>query len=329
MRLVPTRRRLFSGILTLAMIGGLLVLSAVPAWAISLSPTALDFGKVRIGATETIDIAVTLTPGYQIGSISTSNFHVVDGGAGNCLGVVGPAPCALQYFGHPTGVGVVNGLFSVSECLFVNGGGCNAVQSSWTIEGVANVAPACQDVSASVRAGSAVDLNLDCTDTDPITYAVITPPQHGSATLTPATGAVNYVPDTGYTGPDSFTYQADDGLAYPASNVATTNIDVLPRPDRPSPTPTERFVLNLSRVGKGWITSDPAGINCGKDCTGDFAEGSHVTLTAKARAGWEFKRWRYRCKGQGKVCTIDVTSNFRAVAVFVRPPIVGEDRDRS
>jgi hypothetical protein len=87
--------------------------------------------------------------------------------------------------------------------------------------------------------------------------------------------------------------------------------------------------VNLSKVGKGRITSDPAGINCGSDCTGDFAEGSHVTLTAKARAEWEFKRWRYRCKGQGEVCTIEVTSNFRAMAVFVRPPIVGGDRNRS
>ena len=75
--------------------------------------------------------------------------------------------------------------------------------------------------------------------------------------------------------------------------------------------------------------SDPAGINCGATARETFDEGSEVTLTAKARTGWEFKRWRYRCKGQGKVCTIEVSSNFRAMAVFVRPPIVGGDRNRS
>jgi hypothetical protein len=229
----------------------------------------------------------------------------------------------------PSGVGFAFFQFVATE--FMGGGLINSSIGGIVGEGVVNAAPVCQDVSASVRTGSAVDLNLDCTDTDPITYAVITPPQHGSATLTPATGAVNYTPDAGYTGPDSFTYQADDGLAFPASNVATANMNVRPKADHPSPspTPTERFSLNLSKVGKGKIVSDPAGIDCGSDCTGDFAEGSHVTLTAKARAGWEFKRWRYRCKGQGEICTIEVTSNFRAMAVFVRPPIVGVDRDRS
>ena len=213
------------------------------------------------------------------------------------------------------------------------GGGGAVVSPGGAIFGaaVANAAPVCQDISNNVVPNTPADLTLPCTDTDPITYAVITPPQHGTATLTPATGAVNYVPNAGYTGPDSFTYQADDSIAYPASNVATANITVRPRAEHPSPapSPTPTFVLNLSKAVGGRVTSDPAGINCGNDCTGDFAEGTQVTLTAKARAGWEFKRWRYRCKGQGKVCTIEVTSNFRAMAVFVRPPIVGVDRNRS
>jgi len=114
-------------------------------------------------------------------------------------------------------------------------------------------------------------------------------------------------------------------VAYPASNVATANIQVTPHPTGPDPTPTptpiERFSLNLSKVGHGRIVSDPAGINCGSDCAEMFDEGSQVTLTAKARAGWEFKRWRYRCRGQGKVCTIEVTSNFRAVAIFKAVPV--------
>ena len=64
--------------------------------------------------------------------------------------------------------------------------------------------------------------------------------------------------------------------------------------------------------------SDPAGIDCGKTCSAAFEEGSTVTLTATARAGWHLKRWRFGCKGQGVVCTLDMTSNRRARAVFVR-----------
>jgi hypothetical protein len=53
-----------------------------------------------------------------------------------------------------------------------------------TAEGVANAAPVCQNVATSTVKNRATDLNR-CTDADPITYAVITSPQHGSVTLTP------------------------------------------------------------------------------------------------------------------------------------------------
>jgi len=315
------------------MIGSLLVLSAAPAWALSVSPNPLDFGKIRVGHTETLDLAVTIASGFRYGDpiLSVTGSAAVVLSNGTCVvGVLSPGPCVVQLSMNPSVPSVTQGHLTIQQCTTTGGGVCGAPWStdtvSFTGEGVANAAPVCQDVSASVRTGSAVDLNLDCTDTDtdPITYAVITPPQHGSLALGIG-GDLNYVPYAGYTGPDSFTYQADDGIAYPASNVATASITVRPRTAHPSPspTPTERFVVNMSKVGKGRIVSDPVGINCGIDCTGEFDEGSQVTLTAKARAGWEFMRWRYRCKGQGKVCTIEVTSNFRAMAVFVRPPVVG------
>ena len=342
MRLVPTRRRLFSGILTLAMVGGLLVLSAAPAWAISVSPTTIDFGKIREGNnSQTVDLTISISSGYKFSDFYGSFSGALFGYSyfGTCFpAFVGPGTCDLHLTllweysspGPSPSLGVASGTFVASE-VPTGGGAASTSNLSITAEGVANAAPQCNNVSASVTAGLAGSFNLSCTDTDPITYAVVSPPQHGTATLTPATGAVNYVPNAGYTGPDSFTYQADDGI-YPASNVATASITVRPKADHPSPspspTPTPTFELNLSKAAGGRVTSDPAGINCPNDCTGDFAEGTQVTLTAKARAGWEFKRWRYRCKGQGEVCMIDVTSNFRAMAVFVRPPIVRGDRNR-
>lgn len=332
MRLVLTRRRLFSGILTLAMIGSLLVLSAVPAGAISVSPS-LDFGKVRVGATKTLVQTVTLSSGFGFvgGTVGFSDpTGVFVRSFGTCTGATGPGTCTVNAEMTLLGVGIVTHPASLTECP-VGGGGCSNAFDIITAEGVANAAPVCQNVATSTVKNRATDLNLDCTDADPITYAVITSPQHGSVTLTPGTGAVNYVPDFGYTGPDSFTYQADDGVAYPASNVSMASITVEPREDQPSPTPIERFQLTLSTIGEGKIVSDPAGINCGHDCTGDFEDGSEVTLTAKARAGWEFKRWRswrYGCRGQGEVCTIEISKDRKAIAVFVRPPIVGGDRNR-
>jgi len=58
-------------------------------------------------------------------------------------------------------------------------------------------------------------------DGDPLTAIKQSDPAHGSLTFH-ADGSFVYTPTVGYTGPDSFQYQANDGLA--DSNVATVNI---------------------------------------------------------------------------------------------------------
>jgi len=56
-----------------------------------------------------------------------------------------------------------------------------------------------------------------------LTASVVDSPQNGSLILN-ANGSFLYTPDTGYSGPDSFTYKAYDGQAY--SNTAAVNITV-------------------------------------------------------------------------------------------------------
>jgi hypothetical protein len=64
-------------------------------------------------------------------------------------------------------------------------------------------------------------------DTDPqgraLSAFLVSGPIHGVVALA-GDGTVRYTPNTNYTGPDSFTYQANDGLA--SSNVATVNLMV-------------------------------------------------------------------------------------------------------
>ena len=91
-----------------------------------------------------------------------------------------------------------------------------------------------------------------------------------------------------------------------------------PPPPPPPPPGVVTHEVRASRVGHGTIVSDPVGIECGSTCTASFEEGSSVILMATARPGWHLDRWRYGCAGQGSVCTLDVTSNRRARAVFVR-----------
>ena len=60
-------------------------------------------------------------------------------------------------------------------------------------------------------------------DGNPLTAAVVTSVSHGSLTLNP-NGGFSYTPTAGYVGPDSFTYQANDGTAN--SNTATVSLTV-------------------------------------------------------------------------------------------------------
>ena len=72
------------------------------------------------------------------------------------------------------------------------------------------------------------------TDTDPLTALKLSDPLHGTLTFN-SNGSFTYVPATGYTGDDTFTYKANDGKD--DSNTATVTIHVnegTPPPPLPS-----------------------------------------------------------------------------------------------
>ena len=78
-------------------------------------------------------------------------------------------------------------------------------------------------VTVPVTVGSPITLIATDVENDPLTYAIITPPSNGSLSGTPPN--VIYTPNPTYTGPDQFTYEADDGSL--PSNTATVSITVL------------------------------------------------------------------------------------------------------
>ena len=87
--------------------------------------------------------------------------------------------------------------------------------------------PACTDGAISTNEDVSKSGTLDCTDADPLTFAVGTGPDHGSVTIDDAsTGDFTYDPDPDYFGPDSFTFtasDADDGTSGPATMSVTVN----------------------------------------------------------------------------------------------------------
>ena len=97
--------------------------------------------------------------------------------------------------------------------------------------------PACAAVSASTLEGTPVGVTLAGTDPnvgDTLTYTT-TPPAHG--TLSGTAPALTYTPEAGYTGPDSFTYTANDGTAScdPAGVVSLTVTAPTPTTAAPAP----------------------------------------------------------------------------------------------
>ncbi|CAK0748295.1 exported hypothetical protein [Gammaproteobacteria bacterium] len=81
--------------------------------------------------------------------------------------------------------------------------------------------------------------------------------------------------------------------------------------------PNHKLIITKSGTGNGTVTSAPAGINCGVDCSEDFAPGAKVTLTAKAATGSTFAGWSGvdNCPGTG-TCTVTMNAGATVTATF-------------
>jgi len=74
-----------------------------------------------------------------------------------------------------------------------------------------------------------------------------------------------------------------------------------------------KATLTVSTTGTGTVTSSPAGINCGSTCSGSYASGTSVTLTATAGTNYSFTGWSGACTGTGScVVTMDATKSVTA-----------------
>lgn len=70
--------------------------------------------------------------------------------------------------------------------------------------------------------------------------------------------------------------------------------------------------------GKGLITSNVGGINCGRTCTASIARGTAVTVTAVPEPGFSFVNFTGGCTGTATSCTITVNSSRSVQANFTR-----------
>ena len=75
--------------------------------------------------------------------------------------------------------------------------------------------------------------------------------------------------------------------------------------------------LSVTRTGSGGgtVTSNPAGIACGDDCSESYAAGTPVTLTAAPAADSSFAGWGGACAGSGP-CTVTMSASRSVTAAF-------------
>ena len=85
----------------------------------------------------------------------------------------------------------------------------------------------------------------------------------------------------------------------------------------------KRFTLTVttSGIGRGTVTSSPAGINCGAACKSDFVIGTTVTLTATPATLSLFTGWTGCDTSNGSTCTVTMGANKAVNAEFTGVPL--------
>lgn len=131
---------------------------------------------------------------------------------------------------------------------------------------------------------------------------------HGSAL------AINAVADSGsvFVGWGMGAAQACSGTGECAMTVTA------PRAITAIFTRRQTLDVQMTGSGSGAVTSVPAGINCGADCTETYAPGQVVTLTAAPAVGSTFAGWEGGgCTGTG-TCAVTVDAAKMVSASFIR-----------
>lgn len=110
------------------------------------------------------------------------------------------------------------------------------------------------------------------------------------------------------------------------SQTVFSNLTAKVETEPPPPPVTHELSVTRSGTGTGTVTSSPAGIDCGSDCTESYNQGTTVTLTAAPASGSTFTGWSgAECSGTGS-CEVtmsearSVTATFTADSPSPTPP---------
>jgi hypothetical protein len=81
----------------------------------------------------------------------------------------------------------------------------------------------------------------------------------------------------------------------------------------------QTFALSITKAGSGTVTSTPAGIACGTDCSESYKSGTVVILTATPATGSAFAGWSGGLCSGTDPCAVTVSANTSVMATFDQP----------
>ncbi len=79
--------------------------------------------------------------------------------------------------------------------------------------------------------------------------------------------------------------------------------------------PATEYLLRVATSGSGSVSSSPAGINCGADCSETYSAGTLVSLTPTAANNFQFTGWIGNCSGTG-ACNLTMNATRNVTATF-------------
>ena len=204
------------------------------SWSNDTNNCAISHAIVNHGGT------VTVTASN--GSVSTNQDTSVNGtlsasdSAGNALSfaiVANPSHGSVTINNLSTGaftytpasgyIGSDSFTFKATDS--VTGTVSNTATESVTVNSTTVNPPTASNGSVSTTAGTAVNGTLSASGSGTLTFAIVANPGHGTVSITnAATGAFTYTPAAGFSGSDSFTFDASNSGG--TSNVATESVTV-------------------------------------------------------------------------------------------------------
>jgi hypothetical protein len=219
-----------------------------PTVALSVSPAAC-----QLNAACTVTVTATVTPGINptsTGIAVTGNMSACTGGSTTQALTVGSGSTFTYACTVPTAAATTLSLGPV----VATDAQSRTSSSSNTVAVNVFAAPVAQPQNVNVTYNTARIITLSATGTGPMTYAVVAGPSHGGVTI--SGNQATYTPNSNYSGPDSFTFKANNGFD---SDPATISLNVLAQaPVANSQTVSVTYntanTITLSASGTGTMT---------------------------------------------------------------------------